>query len=76
MSWPPREISPHSESFAAHSLVFIAPPGHPLMQVAQVPVYGLKPYALIAREHGSCMRRAMEAFFARNVSMTLRHHSS
>ena len=47
MSWPPREISPRSDSFVAHSLVFIAPPGHPLLQVAQVPVSGLKPYAII-----------------------------
>jgi LysR family transcriptional regulator, low CO2-responsive transcriptional regulator len=64
MGRPPREISTRSESFAAHPLVFIAPPGHPLLRNPQAPVSALAPYAFIAREHGSGTRNAMEGFFA------------
>jgi DNA-binding transcriptional LysR family regulator len=64
MGRPPREIATRSESFAAHPLVFIAPPGHPLLQTQQAPVSSLASYAFIAREHGSGTRNAMETFFA------------
>jgi DNA-binding transcriptional LysR family regulator len=64
MGRPPRELATRSESFAQHPLVFVAPPGHPLLRVPQAPVAALAPYAFIAREHGSGTRNAMEGFFA------------
>ena len=64
MGRPPRELATRSESFAPHPLVFVAPPGHPLLQTSQAPVAALAPYAFIAREHGSGTRSAMENFFA------------
>jgi LysR family transcriptional regulator, low CO2-responsive transcriptional regulator len=64
MGRPPREIATRAESFAAHPLVFVAPPGHPLLHAGPLPVVALAPYVLIAREHGSGTRHAMEAFFA------------
>ncbi len=64
MGRPPRELATRSESFARHPLVFIAPPGHPLLQQPQAPVAALAPYEFIAREHGSGTRNAMASFFA------------
>jgi LysR family transcriptional regulator, low CO2-responsive transcriptional regulator len=64
MGRPPREIATRAESFAPHPLVFIAPPGHPLLATPQAPIEALSPYGFIAREHGSGTRGAMEAFFA------------
>ena len=64
MGRPPREIDTRAESFAMHPLVFVAPPGHPLLDQPQAPVSALEPYAFIAREHGSGTRNAMEGFFA------------
>ncbi len=46
---PPREIAPRSESFAAHPLVFIAQPGHPLLKTPQATVSALAPCACIVR---------------------------
>jgi len=63
MGRPPREISTRSESFATHPLVFVAPPGHPLLATSQAPVAALGPYGFIVREHGSGTRSAMERFF-------------
>lgn len=63
MGRPPREISTRSESFATHPLVFVAPPGHPLLATPQAPVAALGPYGFIVREHGSGTRSAMERFF-------------
>jgi DNA-binding transcriptional LysR family regulator len=64
MGRPPREIATRAEAFAPHPLVFVAPPGHPLLAQPQAPVESLSPYDFIAREHGSGTRSAMEAFFA------------
>jgi LysR family transcriptional regulator, low CO2-responsive transcriptional regulator len=64
MGRPPRELATRSESFARHPLVFIAPPGHPLLQRSQAPVAALAPYEFIAREQGSGTRNAMATFFA------------
>ncbi len=64
MGRPPREIATRAEAFAPHPLVFVAPPGHPLLQRPQAPVAALAAYAFIAREQGSGTRNAMEAFFA------------
>jgi DNA-binding transcriptional LysR family regulator len=64
MGRPPRELATRSESFARHPRVFIAPPGHPLLQRPQAPVAGLAAYAFIAREQGSGTRAAMAGFFS------------
>ena len=64
MGRPPKEIATRAESFAAHPLVFVCPPRHPLLDVGQPPVSALEDYAFIVREHGSGTRTAMEAFFA------------
>ncbi len=64
MGRPPREVSTRAESFAAHPLVFIAPPGHPLALRSDIPVTALQDYPFIAREHGSGTRTAMDGFFA------------
>ena len=64
MGRPPREIATRAEACAPHPLVFVAPPGHPLLATPQAPVTALAPYGFIAREHGSGTRTAMENFFA------------
>ena len=64
MGRPPKEIATRAESFAAHPLVFVCPPRHPLLDVGQPPVSALEGFAFIVREHGSGTRTAMEAFFA------------
>ncbi len=64
MGRPPRELATRAESFAAHPLVFVAPPGHPLTKRGGLQVAHLAPYGFIAREHGSGTRNAMETFFA------------
>ena len=64
MGRPPKEIATRAESFAAHPLVFVCPPRHPLLDVGQPPVSAREGYAFIVREHGSGTRTAMEAFFA------------
>ncbi len=63
MGRPPREIATRAEAFAPHPLVFVAPPGHPLLQRPQAPVSALAPYGFIAREQGSGTRTAMASFF-------------
>jgi LysR family transcriptional regulator, low CO2-responsive transcriptional regulator len=64
MGRPPKEMHTRSESFAAHPLVFVAPPGHALLRGGPHEVGELAPYPLIAREHGSGTRNAMERFFS------------
>jgi DNA-binding transcriptional LysR family regulator len=64
MGRPPREIATRAEAFAAHPLVFVCPPGHPLLQVGHPPARALETYAFIAREHGSGTRAAMAAFLS------------
>ena len=64
MGRPPKEIATRAESFAAHPLVFVCPPGHRLLDIGKPPVSALEGYAFIVREHGSGTRAAMESFFA------------
>ena len=64
MGRPPKEIATRAEAFAAHPLVFVGPPGHPLVKVGHSPVSSLANYPFIVRERGSGTRTAMEAFFA------------
>lgn len=64
MGRPPRDIETRAEAFAAHPLVFVAAPGHPLAGAVNVPAAALAPHPFIVRESGSGTRAAMEAFFA------------
>ena len=64
MGRPPKEIATRAEAFAAHPLVFVGPPGHPLVKVGHSPVSSLANYPFIVRERGSGTRTAMESFFA------------
>ena len=64
MGRPPKEIATRAEAFAAHPMVFVCPPGHPLLSIGHAPVVALDGYPFIVREHGSGTRAAMEAFFA------------
>jgi DNA-binding transcriptional LysR family regulator len=64
MGRPPKEIATRSEAFAAHPMVVVGPPGHPLQQVPQAPVAALAPYPFIVREQGSGTRSAMQQFFS------------
>ncbi len=63
MGRPPTELATRSEPFAAHPLVFVCPPGHPLLSIGHPPAEALQSYPFIAREAGSGTRNAMEAFF-------------
>jgi DNA-binding transcriptional LysR family regulator len=64
MGRPPKEMATRAEAFAAHPLVFVCPPGHPLLKIGHLPVSALEPYAFIVREQGSGTRTAMEGFFS------------
>jgi DNA-binding transcriptional LysR family regulator len=64
MGRPPKEIATRAEAFAAHPMVFVCPPGHPLLRLGHAPVSALGPYPFIVREQGSGTRAAMQQFFA------------
>ncbi|MGD8908227.1 MAG: LysR family transcriptional regulator [Chromatiales bacterium] len=64
MGLPPEDIELEYEPFMENSLVVIAPPGHPLQGVADIPVQRLGEEVFIMREEGSGTRLAMERFFA------------
>jgi DNA-binding transcriptional LysR family regulator len=63
MGRPPKEIATRAEAFAAHPLVLICPPQHPLLRIGHAPVSALEGQSFIVREHGSGTRTAMQAFF-------------
>jgi DNA-binding transcriptional LysR family regulator len=63
MGRPPKELAMRTEPFAAHPLVFIAPPGHALLALDHVPLHALGAHPLIVREADSGTRAAMDAFF-------------
>ena len=63
MGRPPKELATRAEAFAAHPLVFVCPPRHPLLNVGHPPVAAMESCSFIVREHGSGTRNAMEAFF-------------
>jgi DNA-binding transcriptional LysR family regulator len=63
MGRPPKELAMRAEHFAAHPLVIVAPPDHPLLALDHVPVAALAPYRFIVREPDSGTRAAMETFF-------------
>jgi LysR family transcriptional regulator, low CO2-responsive transcriptional regulator len=64
MGRPPKEFATRAEAFAAHPLVFVGPPEHPLLKLGHAPVNALEGYAFIVREQGSGTRAAMGSFFA------------
>ena len=64
MGRPPKEIATRSESFAAHPLVIVAPPGHPALAHGHVGLDRLLAESFIAREPGSGTRAVMDRFFA------------
>jgi LysR family transcriptional regulator, low CO2-responsive transcriptional regulator len=64
MGRPPKELATRAEAFAAHPMVFVASPQHPLVGVGHAPPGALQGQPFIVREIGSGTRAAMEAFFA------------
>ncbi len=64
MGRPPREMAVRSEAFAAHPLVFVCPPEHPLLSLGHLPVGALASFPFIVRELGSGTRHAMGQFFS------------
>lgn len=63
MGRPPKELATRSESIAAHPLVFVCPPGHPLSEMEHAPLAEVQRYPMIVREPNSGTRSAMERFF-------------
>ena len=63
MGRPPKELATRAEPFAAHPLVFVAPPGEMLISSARPGLRELERHPFIVREPGSGTRKAMEAFF-------------
>jgi len=64
MGQPPKELATRTEPFAAHPLVLVAPPDHPLLKIVHPTLAELEPYGFIVRERGSGTRAAMEKFFS------------
>ena len=63
MGRPPKEMATRAEPFAAHPLVFVSPPDHPLLASEQLSLERLLDLPFIVRETGSGTRKAMEDFF-------------
>ena len=63
MGRPPREMAARAEAFAAHPLVFVAAPDHPLAHQGTIPASALADQPFVVREVGSGTRSAMQAFF-------------
>ncbi len=63
MGRPPTELATRAEPFAAHPLVFVAPPGQILIANQRPSARELERYPFIVREPGSGTRKTMEDFF-------------
>ena len=63
MGRPPKELATRAEPFAAHPLVFVCPPDHPLLAIEKLTLNALEPYPFMVREPGSGTRKAMEELF-------------
>ena len=63
MGRPPKEVATRSEPFAAHPMVFLCPPAHPLLALDHPALEALAPYPFILREQGSGTRNALQQFF-------------
>lgn len=66
MGRPPKEYALRAEPFAAHPMVFICPPGHPLLGVGHPPLDALVHHPLIARELGSEVRHVLDNYLRDN----------
>lgn len=64
MGRAPRELDTRSEAIAAHPLVFVCRPDHPLLSHGQASLHALGSFALIAREPGSGTRAVLNQLFA------------
>ncbi len=62
MGRPPKEYALRAEPFAGHPMVFICPPGHPLLGVGHPPLDALVHYPLVARELGSEVRHTLDNY--------------
>jgi DNA-binding transcriptional LysR family regulator len=63
MGRPPREMAMRAEPFAAHPLVFVCSPHHPLARTEHVSADALAAAPFIVRNQGSGTRKAMDDFF-------------
>jgi len=63
MGRPPKEMATRTEAFAAHPLVFVCPPEHPLAHMERPAVEAMAPYPFLVRESESGTRHAMDTFF-------------
>jgi len=66
MGQPPKDMDLVAERFMDNPLVIIAPPGHPLAKVQQIPLKRLLEETFLVREQGSGTRSSVERFFAAN----------
>ncbi|MES2258272.1 MAG: LysR family transcriptional regulator [Pseudomonadota bacterium] len=74
---PPREIDAEHAAFAPHPYVIVAPPGHPLAGVRDIPVETVIKEAFVVRERGSDTWNSMEDGFgphlaSLNIAMEIR----
>ncbi|MEO8279736.1 MAG: LysR family transcriptional regulator [Ideonella sp.] len=60
MGRPPKELETRSEAFAAHPLVFVCAPDHPLLALGQPPLSALENHPMLVREPESGTRRALD----------------
>lgn len=63
MGRPPKDLSARAEAFAAHPLVMVGPPDHPVLARGRATMAALENDMLIVREADSGTRSAMESFF-------------
>lgn len=69
---PPLDLDTVNQSFAPHPYVIVAPPGHPLAGLRNIPMKVLKREAFIAREQGSDTWHSMaDAFGAQFRSLNI-----
>jgi DNA-binding transcriptional LysR family regulator len=62
MGRPPKELALRAEPFAGHPMVFVCPPGHPLLGVGHPPLDALVHHPLVARELGSEVRMVLDSY--------------
>ncbi|KVV47409.1 LysR family transcriptional regulator [Burkholderia territorii] len=63
MGSAPKELRTHAVEFAKHPMVFVAAPGHPLMQRKRVALKDLESAHLLVRERGAGTRSTVESLF-------------
>jgi LysR family transcriptional regulator, low CO2-responsive transcriptional regulator len=78
---PPRDMDIVAIPFAPHPYVIVAPPGHPLAAVKQIPRTALNRERFIQREQGSDTWNSMREVFGRqfsrlNIAMQIRSNET